>query len=106
MSEPIGPPGNQLVKRPRDYSHLNRSGRRKGQLNRTTVLINEAMMAVYQDLQDSAGGGHAHFKNWAREHPTEFYKMCLKLLPIQVMAEAQGVVIGEVVFRGINDEPD
>jgi hypothetical protein len=42
----------------RTYSHLNRSGRQKGQLNRSTVLIKEAILAVYMDLQEGEGGEH------------------------------------------------
>ncbi|MGZ8282574.1 MAG: hypothetical protein ACXWUN_06430 [Allosphingosinicella sp.] len=90
------------------YPNLTRTGlgRPKGSLNKTTVAIKEAIMAVYQDLQDGAGGGHAHFRKWATEHPGDFYKMFVKLLPLQVKTEVEGGLVAAVVFKGINDRPD
>ena len=78
-------------------------GRPKGSRNRSTVLIKEAITAVYADLQESAGGDHAHFRGWAEAHPTEFYRMCLRLLPLQVDAQADVRVVGTVLFKGVND---
>ena len=78
-------------------------GRPKGSRNRSTVLIKEAIAAVYADLQESAGGDHAHFHGWAEAHPTEFYKMCLRLLPLQVDTQTDVRLIGTVVFKGVND---
>lgn len=58
-------------------------GRAPGTPNKTTALMKNAMMAVYEQLQTDAGGDHSHFKSWAADNPTEFYKLASKLLPIQ-----------------------
>ena len=75
-------------------------GRPKGSLNQSTVAFMEAIAAVYHDLQAEAGGGHAHFLNWARANATEYYRIAARRLPLRV--EASGA-IGVVVFRGIHD---
>lgn len=60
-------------------------GRPKGALNKTTVAMKEAVLSVYADLQEEAGGNHAHFRQWARENPGDFYKsVASKLVPLDV----------------------
>jgi hypothetical protein len=60
-------------------------GRPKGALNKTTVAMKEAVLSVYADLQEEAGGDHAHFKQWARDNPGDFYKsVASKLVPLDV----------------------
>ena len=63
-------------------------GRVKGVPNKTTVTIKAAMLAVYEDLQAESGKEHGHFQAWAKENPTEYYKLAAKLLPLQVDVEA------------------
>lgn len=79
-------------------------GRPKGAKNRTTVAFKEAMMAVYADLQGERAdlGEHGHFLAWAKETPTEFYKLASKLLPLQVSGEGGGPVeISTVKLVGV-----
>lgn len=65
-------------------------GRPKGVPNKASATMKAAIQSVYDQLQETAGGDHAHFKQWAFEEPTEFYKLASKLLPIQ--AEHSGAV--------------
>ena len=73
-------------------------GRPKGGRGRTTLIMKDAMSAVYLDLQAESGRENGHFLNWARDHPTDFYKMCMKLLPLQIDTRIDGPMIGTVVF--------
>lgn len=61
-------------------------GRKKGSQNKTTVLIREAALQVFADLQAEAGGDNAHFLKWARYNPTRFYMLLTRLLPRRVSA--------------------
>lgn len=54
-------------------------GRQKGSLNKVTTAFKEALRVVYEEI-----GGHAAFAAWAREHPTEFYKIAARLIPTEV----------------------
>jgi hypothetical protein len=80
-----------------------RGGRKKGALNRTTVQMRHAISAVFQDLQEGhAGRGeYPHFLDWAKENPTDFYRIAARQLPLQVETTSQA--IGLVVFKGLND---
>ena len=80
-----------------------RGGRQKGSLNRTTVQMRHAISAVFQDLQEGhAGRGeYPHFLAWAKENPTDFYRIAARQLPLQVETTSQA--IGVVVFKGLND---
>lgn len=64
-------------------------GRPKGAKNKTTTIMKEAMIAVYDDLQKDADPKkpHAHFIQWAKANDTEFYKLASKLLPIQLTGD-------------------
>jgi hypothetical protein len=52
--------------------------------------MKQAIAAVYERLQrdqareDKSTEDHAHFTKWANDHPTEFYKIAAKLLPLQL----------------------
>lgn len=66
-------------------------GRPKGIPNKTTATMKEAIAAVYEKLQrdeaKKAGDHtetHAHFAAWAKDNPTEFYRIAAKLLPLQL----------------------
>ena len=80
-------------------------GRPKGRLNRTTIAMRTAIAAVFEDLQMSCRGEgeYPHFLAWAKKHPTEFYRLAARQIPVQL--ESSGQAIGVVVFRGVNDDP-
>jgi hypothetical protein len=71
-------------------------GRPKGVKNKTTLAMKEAISCVYNDLQEDTGEEHGHFKAWAKENQTEFYKIAAKLIPIDVNANVDGGL--EIVF--------
>jgi hypothetical protein len=72
-------------------------GRPKGALNKTTVAMKEAVLGVYSDLQEAAGGEHAHFKAWAEQNPTDFYKIASKLPPMDIRGSHDINVSGSVL---------
>ena len=78
-------------------------GRPKGSPNRTTVMMRSAIGAVFEDLQADHGGAgrYPHFFAWAKENPTEFYRIAARQMPVPL--EMTGKAIGLVVFKGIND---
>ena len=57
-------------------------GRPKGALNKTTVAVKDALSNAFEGI-----GGQQSFDAWARENPTEFYKLFVKLLPIQITGD-------------------
>lgn len=78
-------------------------GRPKGSLNRTTIVMRDAIAAVFEDLQaqTKGKGSYPHFLNWAKKHPSEFYRIAARQMPVPL--EDVGRAVGLVVFRGLND---
>lgn len=56
-------------------------GRQKGTPNKSTRALRDALLEVYAQLQAEAGGDNGHFLDWARDNPTEYYKLALRILP-------------------------
>ena len=79
-------------------------GRPKGSLNRTTIMMRQAIAAVFEDLQaeHKGEGRYPHFHAWAKEQPD-------RILPDRGAADAaadrdgRARSIGLVVFKGLND---
>jgi hypothetical protein len=63
------------------------SGRQAGTPNKLTATFKEAVLMAFDNI-----GGVDHFTEWAKAHPTEFYKIAARLIPaeMQVQAEVQG----------------
>ena len=68
-------------------------GKPKGAVAKTTRLVKEVFADAFTELQ---ADGRANLLNWAKENPTEFYKLASKLIPTQVNMEAN---------IGVSDEP-
>jgi len=66
-------------------------GRTLGAKNKIPQSAKENIQAVFVRL-----GGTAAMADWARENPTEFYRIYSKLLPLQVAGENGPL---EVVLR-------
>ena len=64
-----------IAKRPKT------GGRRKGTPNKSTIIIREAMLTVFAELQAADGGGAAHLLAWAKGNTTEFYRLANRMLP-------------------------
>lgn len=77
-------------------------GRRKGSLNKTTLIAKEAIALAAEQL-----GGTDRLVAWAKEDEknehTFWGTIYPKLLPLQLSGEGGGG-IGVVVFKGLNDD--
>jgi hypothetical protein len=65
--------------RPRGFTKT--GGRKKGTPNRFTSSVKAVLLAAFDDL-----GGVTALAEWAREHPTEFYRLWAKMLPRERIA--------------------
>lgn len=65
-------------------------GRPKGAVNHLTRTVKETVLAVFNDLQQDP---QANLLAWGTDNPTEFYKIAAKLIPTEVNANVQSVVI-------------
>ena len=69
-------------------------GRRTGVPNRLTTHFREAVLVVYQGL-----GGHEAFLQWARENPTEYYRIAARLIPTEMREKSEDNRVVVVVER-------
>lgn len=67
-------------------------GRQKGSLNKTTVAARTAFQMAF----DGVGGADALIA-WAKENPTDFYKLYSKLIPQDVNANVGGDISIQIV---------
>jgi hypothetical protein len=74
-------------------------GRPKGAVNRFGATAKENIAAVFTRL-----GGTAAMADWAKEHPTDFYKLYARLLPLELAATGGGTIV--VVERDPTQRPD
>ena len=65
----------------------NRKGRKKGAVNKLTATFKEALRIAFDGI-----GGPAHLMEWARDNPTEFYKIMARLIPVEVTGSLQHTV--------------
>ena len=73
-------------------------GRRSGTSNRLTGAFREAVQIVYNGL-----GGHESFLRWARENPTEYYKIAARLIPAEMREDTKDKTITVIVNRGCGE---
>jgi hypothetical protein len=57
--------------------------------NKFTGTVKSAFEAVFKDLQVDPKQPHA-LGQWAKEQPTEFYKLAAKLIPQDIKASVNG----------------
>lgn len=60
-----------------------RGGRQKGTPNSLTRTVKEQFEDTFRVLQEHKG---AKLDDWAKDNPTEFYKLASKLIPAQINA--------------------
>ena len=75
-------------------------GRKAGQVNKTTKAVKEALQEAFDRL-----GGVSALTTWAKNEPTEFYKLWAKMLPTEVKAKVETVgdiPIGKVQIEVIS----
>jgi UV DNA damage repair endonuclease len=59
------------------------SGKPKGAINKNTKSVKEAFVEAFGKLQLKQG---VNLADWGQENPTEFYRLCTKLIPQAVDA--------------------
>jgi hypothetical protein len=79
-------------------------GRTKGTPNKTTTQVKQALNEAFEQM-----GGVPALVEWGQENPTEFYKLWVKILPVQTNdGETGNAPIGriEVVTVGQQNTTD
>lgn len=64
-------------------------GRPVGVQNKLTRTVKETVLAVFHELQDDP---KVKLSAWAKDEPTEFYRIAAKLIPTEVQAKVQSTV--------------
>lgn len=59
-------------------------GKPKGAVMKSTKLIKDVFADVFDQLQQDK---KANLLAWGKENTTEFYKLCSKLIPIQITGQ-------------------
>ena len=67
-------------------------GRQVGTPNKVTAIFKDAVRAVYEDI-----GGNTAFAEWAKENPTEFYRIAARLIPTEMAS--QGTNLNVIINR-------
>jgi len=78
---------------------LKTGGRQVGTPNKITTAFKDAIRFVYEDI-----GGHAAFANWAKENPTDFYKIAARLIPTEKNSQEDRNITVEIVQFSSEDE--
>jgi hypothetical protein len=71
-------------------------GRQKGTPNKATASIKAAFVEAFDNL-----GGVKALVNWAKDNPTEFYRLASKLIPTEVHAN---VAVRDVRAEEMGDD--
>lgn len=66
------------------------AGRKEGSVNKLTRTVKERVLEVFNELQDDP---KANLLSWAKDEPTEFYKIAAKLIPADINAKVDGKII-------------
>jgi hypothetical protein len=70
------------------------AGRKEGSINKLTKTVKEKVLEVFNELQEDPT---ANMLSWAKEEPTEFYKIAAKLIPADINAKVEGKIIEVIV---------
>lgn len=65
------------------------SGKPKGAVNKTTRLVKEVFAETFNELQKDP---KVKLTAWAKDNPTEFYKLASKLIPIQIGGDPENPI--------------
>mgnify|MGYP003402832662 CR=1 FL=1 len=75
---------------PFEKGHNKAVGRPTGSQNKLTKTVKERVLEVFNELQEDP---KANLLSWAKDEPTEFYKIAAKLIPSDINAKIEGKVI-------------
>jgi hypothetical protein len=80
---------------PFEKGHKKSTGRPEGSSNKLTKSVKDAFNDAFNAMQDKP---EVNLTEWGEKNPTEFYKLCSKLIPaaVEMKAEIEGV---EQVFK-------
>lgn len=70
------------------------AGRKEGSVNKLTKTVKERVLEVFNELQEDP---KANLLSWAKDEPTEFYKIAAKLIPADINAKVEGKIIEVIV---------
>lgn len=71
-------------------------GRPPGSENRVTKQFKDLLTETIQALEEKKDHG---LMSWAEDHPTDFYRICSKLVPQEMVGE----FTGDITIRVIRD---
>ena len=66
-------------------------GRTKGTPNKVTSGVKANIQSVFNKI-----GGQAAMAKWAKDNPTEFYKIYARLIPQEVVGEGGGPIVVKI----------
>lgn len=66
------------------------SGKPPGTLNKLTKTVKETVLAVFNELQEDP---KVKLSAWAKDEPTEFYRIAAKLIPTEISATVKQVIV-------------
>ena len=69
---------------PFEKGHKKLGGRLKGSQNKLTRTVKEVVLETFNELQHDS---KVNLLSWAKDEPTEFYKIASKLIQTEVKAE-------------------
>lgn len=72
-----------------------RGGRKPGVPNKLSGTVKDSVVAVFKELDGVAG-----MAKWAKDNPTEFYKIYSRLLPIEGPGD-KGEVLHKIIHEVI-----
>jgi len=67
------------------------SGSRKGRPNKFTASIKEAFLIAFDNM-----GGAQGLTEWGKKNQTEFYRLCSKLIPVEVTGKDGAELFKEI----------
>ncbi len=67
-----------------------RARKPKGAVNKLTRTFKEILTDTLEKLQEDK---KHNLEAWAKENPTEFYKIASKLIPAEITAKVEGKII-------------
>ena len=69
-------------------------GRKKGTTNEKYKPFRELLIGAIHELQLLPG---VNIKDWGKENPTEFYRLCSKLINIQISNDPDNPMPGTII---------